>query len=57
MTIAHKTKTKITKIFKKYSYDIVVINHYNNKIATFESITNSKFKNNPNNLRLNLFYL
>jgi len=46
MTIAHKTKSKVTKVFKKYGSNICVTNKDNIEIAKFGILTNANFKRN-----------
>jgi len=48
MTIGHKTKSKITKIFKKYGNNLTITDKNNKSIATFGSLSNSAFKKNVN---------
>ena len=57
MTIAHKTKSKVTKIFKKYGFSLCVTNEHNKKIAEFELLTNAKFKRNVNSNVLSSLYV
>ena len=49
MTIAHKIKTKISKVFKKYSIDLLIIDENNKKIAEFGSLSKVRFKRNIKN--------
>jgi len=44
MTIAHKTKSKITKVFKKYGDKLLIRDSNNKLIASFGILTNSTFK-------------
>ena len=44
MTIAHKTKSKTPKIFKKYGYNLAYKNENNKIIAEYGNLTNSTFK-------------
>lgn len=44
MTIAHKTKSKVPKVFKKYGKDLVSTDHENRIVAKFGSLSNSAFK-------------
>ena len=44
MTIAHKTKSKVPKVFKKYGEDLVCTDNENRTIAKFGSLSNSEFK-------------
>jgi len=46
MTIAHKTKTKISKVFKKYSIGLLITDENNKKIAEFGSLPRVEFKRN-----------
>jgi len=46
MTIAHKTKSKISKVFKKYGHSLCVTDGHDKKIANFGVLTNAKFKRN-----------
>jgi len=46
MTIAHKTKTKISKVFKKYSVGLFITDENNKKIAEFGSLSKVRFKRN-----------
>lgn len=51
MTIAHKTKSKISKIFKKYGHDLYILDANNKVIASYGTLTNSKFKRNVKTCR------
>lgn len=44
MTIAHKTKSKITKVFKKYGDSLTIKNDKNKVISNYGSLSNSTFK-------------
>jgi len=44
MTIAHKTKSKITKVFKKYSSKLIITNGSNKVIVSFGVLSNANFK-------------
>ena len=44
MTIAHKTKSKVTKVFKKYGRDLTITNEVNKVIAVYGSLTNKEFR-------------
>jgi group II intron reverse transcriptase/maturase len=46
MTIAHKTKSKVPKVFKKYGPNISVKNEHGKEIAKFGVLSNSQFKRN-----------
>lgn len=46
MTIAHKTKSKVPKIFKKYGPELTIRDHNNKTIASYGLLSNSKFKKN-----------
>ena len=55
MTIAHKTKSKVPRIFKKYGSDLSVQNEHGKEITKFGLLSNSQFKRNikgymPSNL-------
>lgn len=52
MTIAHKTKSKITKVFKKYGNKLLIRYGNNEIIASFGILTNSTFKKNVNSYKL-----
>jgi group II intron reverse transcriptase/maturase len=44
MTIAHKTKSKISKIFKKYGNNLTVTDQNNSVLAKFGTLENDDFK-------------
>ena len=44
MTIAHKTKSKVPKVFKKYGHELSIRNSENKVIAEFGSLSNKDFK-------------
>lgn len=44
MTIAHKIKSKIPKVFKKYGSDVCIIDDKDNPLVEFESLINTEFK-------------
>ena len=46
MTIAHKTKSKVPKIFKKYGPELTIQDNNNKTIASYGLLSNSKFKKN-----------
>lgn len=46
MTLAHKTKSKTPKVFKKYGSDLCITDGDGNLIAKFGILTNSQFKRN-----------
>jgi hypothetical protein len=46
MTIAHKTKSKITKVFKKYGSELTITDSNNKVIASFGVLSNANFKKN-----------
>jgi len=46
MTIAHKTKTEISKVFKKYSVGLSITDDNGKKIAEFGSLPKVRFKRN-----------
>lgn len=46
MTIAHKTKSKVPKVFKKYGPNLSITNQHNKVISNFGVLTNAKFKRN-----------
>lgn len=46
MTIAHKTKSKVPKVFKKYGPSLSITNQHNKVIGNFGVLTNAKFKRN-----------
>jgi Type II intron maturase len=43
MTISHKTKSKITKVFKKYGPELNITDSNNKVIASFGVLSNAKF--------------
>ena len=45
MTIAHKTKSKTPKIFKKYGDSLKIMNDDNKVISEYGSLSNATFKN------------
>lgn len=49
MTIAHKTKSKVPKVFKKYGLSLSITNHGNKVIGNFGVLTNATFKRNIKN--------
>jgi group II intron reverse transcriptase/maturase len=49
MTIAHKTKSKVPKVFNKYGNNLSIIGNENKVIAKFDILSNKTFKNNVNN--------
>nr|YP_009495515.1 reverse transcriptase [Psammoneis japonica]AWQ64245.1 reverse transcriptase [Psammoneis japonica] len=49
MTIAHKTKSKVSKVFKKFGNDLVCTDSENKTIAKFGSLSNSEFKKGVKN--------
>jgi len=51
MTIAHKTKSKISKIFKKYGVNITILNENNEKLVYFGKYKSDKLKKQLHNLR------
>ena len=44
MTIAHKTKSKVTKVFKKYGADLTITDQKNKIIAKYGTLSNKEFK-------------
>jgi len=44
MTIAHKTKSKVSKVFNKYGENLVIKDSNNKVKASFGTLTNSNFK-------------
>jgi retron-type reverse transcriptase len=46
MTIAHKTKSKVSKVFKKYGDKLEIKDGSNKKIASYGVLTNRSFKKN-----------
>ena len=44
MTIAHKTKSKVPKVFKKYGNDLAYTDGNNKTLAKFGTLSNSEFK-------------
>ena len=54
MSIAHKTKSKITKVFKKYSENLLIRDGNNKIIASFGTLTNSTFKKGIRSYELEL---
>ena len=51
MTVAHKTKSKVPKVFKKYGYDLCITDADNKAIASYGTLTNSNFKRNVKTYR------
>ena len=49
MTIAHKTKSKVPKVFKKYGKNLSITDKNNKVIASFGSLSNKEFKNSIGN--------
>lgn len=45
MTIAHKTKSKVPKVFKKYGENLTIRDGENKVIAEYGSVSNKTFKN------------
>jgi len=45
MTLAHKSKSKITKIFAKYGNNLNIKDSDGKTIAKFQTLTNSSFRN------------
>jgi hypothetical protein len=48
MTIAHKTKSKVSKVFKKYGLELSITDSDNKVIASFGVLSNAIFKKNVN---------
>ena len=46
MTIAHKTKSRVPKVFNKYGPNLSITNDQNKVIANFGILTNAIFKRN-----------
>lgn len=46
MTISHKTKSKVPKVFKKYGPELTTTDSNNKVIASFDVLSNAKFKRN-----------
>lgn len=46
MTIAHKTKTKSSKVFKKYGSNLTIKDSENNIVISYGTLSNAKFKKN-----------
>lgn len=51
MTIAQKTKSKVSKVFKKYGLNLQITNMHNKVIAKFGSLTNADFEHNIKNYK------
>jgi len=51
MTIAHKTKSKVPKVFKKYGPDLCITDADNKAIASYGTLTNSNLKRNVRTYR------
>lgn len=51
MTIAHKTKSKVPKVFKKYGLDLRITDAGNKIIASYGTLTNASFKRNIRNYK------
>lgn len=49
MTIAHKTKSKVSKVFKKYGNNLTITSSENKIIAKFDLLSNKIFKRNVKN--------
>ena len=49
MTIAHKTKSKVPKVFKKYGSELAIKDGNNKILSFFGSLSNSRFKKNVSN--------
>lgn len=49
ITIAHKTKSKVPKVFKKYGSNLCITNNHGKEIVKFGLLTNSQFKCNIKN--------
>lgn len=49
MTIAHKTKSKVPKVFKKYGNNLTILSGENKVIAKFDLLSNKIFKRNVKN--------
>lgn len=45
MTIAHKTKTKVPEVFKKYGKELTILNSHNQIVATYGFLANRPFRN------------
>ena len=58
MTIAHKTKSKVPKVFKKYGHELSIRNSENKVIAKYGTLTNKSFRKgvsrSPNFLPLDI---
>ena len=46
MTITHKTKSKVPKVFNKYGFNLCVKNEDGREIAKFGFLSNFQFKRN-----------
>jgi len=46
MTIAHKTKSKVPKVFKKYGLELTITDRNNKVAASFGVLSNASFKKN-----------
>ena len=55
MTIAHKTKSTVPKVFKKYGSELSIRDNSNKIIASYGFLSNSKFKKNVKNSRVSFF--
>ena len=54
MTLAHKTKSKLPKIFKKYGKDLVITNQVNRVIAKYGSLSSKEFREGVSKLDYHL---
>ena len=57
MTIAHKTKSTVSKIFKKYGSELTIRDKNNNIIASYGLLSNSKFKKNIKNSHVSFSFV
>jgi group II intron reverse transcriptase/maturase len=55
MTIAHKTKSKIPKVFKKYGPELTITDSNNKVISSFGVLSNAVFKKNVNQSYISFF--
>jgi group II intron reverse transcriptase/maturase len=54
MTISHKTKSTVTKVFKKYGTDLTVTNQENKVIAEYGTLTNNAFRKDVDKVNYHL---
>jgi group II intron reverse transcriptase/maturase len=55
MTIAHKTKSKVPKVFKKYGSELTIMDSNNKVIVSFGVLSNANFKKNVSQSYVSFF--